>query len=62
LDLGVAEWRPISKDELALYLADPDFTELDPDNDGTVDADEFMAGCKGGLIKGAAEINRHRPG
>jgi hypothetical protein len=40
----------ISKDELAPYLADADFTGLDPDNDGTVDANEFMAGCKGGFI------------
>jgi hypothetical protein len=41
----------ISKDELAPYMADADFTVLDPDNDGTIDANEFMAGCKGGLIK-----------
>ena len=41
----------ISKDGLAPYMADADFTVLDPDNDGTIDADEFMAGCKGGLIK-----------
>jgi hypothetical protein len=42
---------PIPKDELAPYMADADFTVLDPDNDGTIDANEFMAGCKGGLIK-----------
>ena len=41
----------IPKDELAPYMADADFTVLDPDNDGTVDANEFMAGCKGGFIK-----------
>jgi hypothetical protein len=41
----------ISKDELAPYMANADFTVLDPDNDGTIDANEFMAGCKGGLIK-----------
>jgi EF hand len=41
----------ISKDELAPSIADVDFTVLDLNNDGTVDADEFMAGCKGGLIK-----------
>jgi hypothetical protein len=41
----------IPKDELARYMADADFAVLDPDNDGTVDANEFMAGCKGGLIK-----------
>jgi hypothetical protein len=39
----------ISKDALAPYVAD--FTMLDTDNDGTIDVDEFMAGCKGGLIK-----------
>ena len=42
---------PIPKDELVPYIADADFTVLDPDNDGTIDANEFMAGCKGGLIK-----------
>jgi hypothetical protein len=41
----------IPKDELDPYMADADFTVLDPDNDGTVDANEFMAGCKGGFIK-----------
>jgi dihydroorotase-like cyclic amidohydrolase len=41
----------ISKEELATYMADADFTVLDPDNDGTIDANEFKAGCKGGLIK-----------
>jgi hypothetical protein len=41
----------ITEDELAPHMADADFTILDTDNDGTVDANEFMAGCKGGLIK-----------
>jgi len=36
---------------LAPHVADTDFTMLDTDNDGTIDANEFMAGCKGGLIK-----------
>jgi hypothetical protein len=39
----------ISKDQLAPYTAN--FTTLDTDNDGTVDANDFMAGCKSGLIK-----------
>jgi hypothetical protein len=39
----------ISKDKLAPYTFD--FTTLDTDNDGTIDANEFMAGCKGGLIR-----------
>ena len=39
----------ISHDKLAPYAAD--FTSVDTDNDGTIDANEFMAGCKGGLIK-----------
>jgi hypothetical protein len=28
-------------------------TALDTDNDGTIDAKEFMVGCKGGLIRTA---------
>jgi hypothetical protein len=28
-----------------------DFTMVDTDKDGTVDADEFKAGCKGGHVK-----------
>ena len=39
----------ISKDKFAPYTVD--FTTLDTDNDGIIDANEFMAGCKGGLIK-----------
>ena len=39
----------ISHDKLAPYAAD--FTSVDTDNDGTIDANEFMAGCKGGFIK-----------
>jgi hypothetical protein len=42
---------PIFQDELAPYMANADFTILDTDNDGTVDANEFMASCKGGLIE-----------
>ena len=39
----------ISKDKFAPYTVD--FTTLDTDNDGIMNANEFMAGCKGGLIK-----------
>ena len=39
----------ISKDKFAPYTVD--FTTLDTDNDGIIYANEFMAGCKGGLIK-----------
>jgi hypothetical protein len=39
----------ISHDKLAPYTGN--FTSLDTDNDGTLDANEFMAGCKDGLIK-----------
>jgi hypothetical protein len=39
----------ITEDKLAAYAAD--FITFDTDNDGTIDANEFMAGCKGGLIK-----------
>jgi hypothetical protein len=42
----------IPKDELAPYMPDADFTVLDLDNNGTVDAHEFLVGCKGGFIKG----------
>ncbi|MGC1180883.1 MAG: hypothetical protein ACLQF1_06850, partial [Methyloceanibacter sp.] len=37
------------------YKADPyviDFGMVDTDSDGTIDANEFKAGCKGGWIKG----------
>jgi hypothetical protein len=39
----------ISKDKFAPYTVD--FTTLDADNDGIINANELMAGCKGGLIK-----------
>jgi hypothetical protein len=42
---GLADGAAISKVALAPYVAD--FTMLDTDNDATIDADEFMAGCKG---------------
>jgi hypothetical protein len=28
-----------------------DFTAVDTDHDGTIDTDEFLAACRGGLIK-----------
>jgi hypothetical protein len=39
----------ISKDKVVPYIVD--FTMVDTDADGTIDADEFKAGCKGGLVK-----------
>jgi hypothetical protein len=39
----------ISKDKAVPYIVD--FTMVDTDKDGTVDANEFKAGCKGGLVK-----------
>ncbi|MGC1178077.1 MAG: EF-hand domain-containing protein [Methyloceanibacter sp.] len=39
----------ISKDKAVPYIVD--FTMVDTDNDGTIDADEFKAGCQGGLVK-----------
>jgi hypothetical protein len=39
----------IARDKLAPYVAD--LSTSDTNNDGTIDANEFMAGCKGGLIK-----------
>jgi hypothetical protein len=41
----------ISKDKLAPYMADADFAGLDTNNDGAIDANEFMVGCKGGMIR-----------
>jgi len=39
---------PIPQDALPPMA---DFTAVDTDHDGTIDSDEFMAGCRGGLIK-----------
>jgi len=39
----------ISKDKAVPYVVD--FTMVDTDNDGTIDADEFKAGCQAGLVK-----------
>ena len=39
---------PVSKDTLAPLT---DFTLIDTDHDGTINSDEFLAGCRGGLIK-----------
>jgi hypothetical protein len=39
---------PVSKDTLAPLT---DFTLIDTDHYGTIDSDEFLAGCRGGLIK-----------
>ena len=39
----------ISKDKFDPYTVD--FTSLDTDNDVIINANEFMAGCKDGLIK-----------
>ena len=39
----------ISKDKAVPYIVD--FTMLDTDSDGTIDADEFKAGCQAGLVK-----------
>jgi hypothetical protein len=40
----------ITKDKADLYVID--FGMVDTDSDGTIDANEFKAGCKGGWIKG----------
>jgi hypothetical protein len=40
----------ITKDKAVAYVID--FTMVDTDSDGTIDANEFLAGCKGGWIKG----------
>ena len=39
---------PASKDTLAPLT---DFALIDTDHDGTIDSDEFLAACRGGLIK-----------
>jgi len=39
----------ISKDKALPYVVD--FTMVDTDNDGTIDANEFKAGCQAGLVK-----------
>jgi hypothetical protein len=39
----------ISKDTADPYIVD--FTMVDIDNDGTIDANEFISGCKAGLVK-----------
>jgi hypothetical protein len=41
---------PITKYKADLYVID--FGLVDTDSDGTIDANEFKAGCKGGWIKG----------
>ena len=41
---------PITKYKADLYVID--FGMVDTDSDGTIDATEFKAGCKGGWIKG----------
>jgi hypothetical protein len=38
----------ISKDKVVPYIID--FTMVDTDADGTIDADEFKEGCKMGLV------------
>jgi hypothetical protein len=40
----------ITKDKAVPYVID--FTMVDTDSDGTIDANEFKAGCKRGWIKG----------
>jgi hypothetical protein len=50
-------WTLISPkgDAITKYKADPnviDFTMVDTDHDGTIDANEFIAGCKDGWIRG----------
>ena len=52
-----ALWTLLSPngDPITKYKADPyviDFAMVDTDSDGTIDATEFKAGCKGGWIKG----------
>jgi EF hand len=39
----------ISKDKAMPYVVD--FAMVDTDNDGTIDANEFIAGCQAGLVK-----------
>ena len=39
----------ISKDEVVPYIID--FTMVDTDKDGTVDANEFATACKAGWVK-----------
>ena len=42
-------------DAITKYRADPyviDFTMVDTDHDGTIDANEFIGGCKDGWIRG----------
>jgi hypothetical protein len=39
---------PIPQDALPPMA---NFTAIDTDHDGTIDSHEFMAGCRGGLIK-----------
>lgn len=41
----------ISKDQATPYVVN--FTMVDSDNDGTIDADEFQKGCKAGQVKAA---------
>jgi hypothetical protein len=40
----------ISKDKAVPYIID--FTMVDTDHDGTVDANEFTAACQAGWVKG----------
>jgi hypothetical protein len=39
----------ISEDKAVPYVVD--FTMVDTDNDGTIDANEFKASCQAGLVK-----------
>ena len=40
----------ISEDEAVPHVVD--FNMVDTDNDGTIDANEFKAGCNGGWVRG----------
>ena len=40
----------ISEDKAVPHVVD--FTMVDTDNDGTIDANEFKAGCNGGWVRG----------